>query len=163
MSWVISVVKRIAKPSVPKPIYGRWGTEYDRNQLDTRIDLANEDHCGPCGSYALTKEKKKRYNSLNYEDSLKFGIMQRRSYHRPSNLLFIDSSVSMPLPNACDSLSGDYIACLPESLNIDTISHAGPGRDPNDDDEPPEDGPSPVLVVASLFATYRVTKEQLDN
>jgi hypothetical protein len=111
----------------------------------------------------LKKEKEKRYNPLNYEDAVKFGIMQRRSYHRPANILFIDSPISMPLPNACDSISGDYIASLPESLDIDTISHAGPGRDPNDDDEPPEDGPSPALVVASLVATYSVTRERLEN
>ena len=49
MSWIIKFVNRIAKPNVPKPIYGRWGMEYKPNQVDARIDLANEDHCGPCG------------------------------------------------------------------------------------------------------------------
>jgi len=38
----------------PKPL-GRWRTESCPQQMNHKIDLSNEDHCGPCGHYALEK------------------------------------------------------------------------------------------------------------
>jgi len=34
---------------------GRWRIENCNNQMNHKIDLSNEDHCGPCGQYALEK------------------------------------------------------------------------------------------------------------
>jgi len=34
---------------------GRWRIEDCHKQINQRIDLSNEDHCGPCGQYALSK------------------------------------------------------------------------------------------------------------
>ena len=168
MSWIVSIANRVIKSNVPKPIYGRWGMDYKPDQVDTRIDLANEDHCGPCGTYAMSKESKDFgvKNRLSHENMVKFGIMQRRGFHSTPNMLIIDS-VSMPIlnPNGFDSLGGDYMEGLPESVmaQIPQTTTGGPGQDPDDDDEPPEDGPSPVLVAASLLASYRITQEQLNN
>ena len=36
---------------------GRWRTETCNKQLTHKIELSNEDHCGPCGQYALKKLK----------------------------------------------------------------------------------------------------------
>ena len=33
--------------------------------MNTKIDLSNEDHCGPCGQYALEKIKMKNINDNN--------------------------------------------------------------------------------------------------
>jgi hypothetical protein len=30
---------------------GRWNIENCNKKLNNKIDLANEDHCGPCGKY----------------------------------------------------------------------------------------------------------------
>lgn len=35
--------------STPKTSLGRWGAIENKQSLDRRIDMANEDHCGPCG------------------------------------------------------------------------------------------------------------------
>jgi len=44
----------------PKPV-GRWGLEKCNIQIGRKADLSNEDHCGPCGQYALKKlETEKR-------------------------------------------------------------------------------------------------------
>ena len=32
-------------------------------QMSNKIDLSNEDHCGPCGQYALEKSKIKNQNN----------------------------------------------------------------------------------------------------
>ena len=39
---------------MPKPL-GRWRIENCNKQVNNKIDLSNEDHCGPCGQYALEK------------------------------------------------------------------------------------------------------------
>jgi len=46
--------------NIPKPV-GRWRTEECKKTMNYKIDLSNEDHCGPCGQYALDKNK----NRLN--------------------------------------------------------------------------------------------------
>lgn len=35
---------------------GRWNIEYCSKKLNDKIDLSNEDHCGPCGNYAMKNE-----------------------------------------------------------------------------------------------------------
>ena len=39
---------------IPTPI-GRWKIEYCNKIINNKIDLSNEDHCGPCGQYAKSK------------------------------------------------------------------------------------------------------------
>ena len=34
---------------------GRWNLPSCQQQINRKIELANEDHCGPCGEYALQK------------------------------------------------------------------------------------------------------------
>jgi hypothetical protein len=34
---------------------GRWNIDYCSKRTNTKIDLANEDHCGPCGQYIISK------------------------------------------------------------------------------------------------------------
>jgi hypothetical protein len=41
---------------VPLPLsLGRWKIENCQVQMSKKIDLSNEDHCGPCGQYVLEK------------------------------------------------------------------------------------------------------------
>ena len=46
--------KLFPKKEMPKHM-GRWRIEDCHKQTNHRIDLSNEDHCGPCGQYALSK------------------------------------------------------------------------------------------------------------
>jgi len=48
------IIKQIFSKELPKPI-GRWRIEQCNKKMNSKIDLSNEDHCGPCGQYALTK------------------------------------------------------------------------------------------------------------
>ena len=55
---------------MPKPV-GRWRTENCNSQLNRKIDLSNEDHCGPCGQRAmLSHSGHQRWppNTTNFED-----------------------------------------------------------------------------------------------
>jgi hypothetical protein len=38
-----------------KKVLGRWSIEYCDKKMNNRVDLSNEDHCGPCGQYTLDK------------------------------------------------------------------------------------------------------------
>jgi len=54
MKYVITIMRKIFPKELPKPL-GRWSIENSNKQTNFKIDLSNEDHCGPCGQYALTK------------------------------------------------------------------------------------------------------------
>ena len=53
MKFISSIIKRFVKDE--KKILGRWNIEYCNKKMNHKIDLSNEDHCGPCGQYAITK------------------------------------------------------------------------------------------------------------
>ena len=53
---ITTLLRKIFPKELPKPI-GRWRIEHCNTQINSKIDLSNEDHCGPCGQYALTKIK----------------------------------------------------------------------------------------------------------
>ena len=65
MRYIINILKNIISKEIPKPV-GRWRIENCNAQLNNKIDLSNEDHCGPCGQYALTKTQLK--NSENNQN-----------------------------------------------------------------------------------------------
>jgi hypothetical protein len=51
----LTIIKKLLMPKkILKPV-GRWNIEICNTKLNNKIDLSNEDHCGPCGQYALTK------------------------------------------------------------------------------------------------------------
>lgn len=62
--YIINIVKNIFPKELPKPM-GRWRLENSHTQLNHKVDLSNEDHCGPCGQYALSKIKLKNDNKEN--------------------------------------------------------------------------------------------------
>jgi len=53
MNFLITILKRFIKDE--KKILGRWNIEYCDKKVNNKIDLSNEDHCGPCGQYILNK------------------------------------------------------------------------------------------------------------
>ena len=44
----------VATTTANKPL-GRWNIESCNTKTNYKIDLSNEDHCGPCGQYAMTR------------------------------------------------------------------------------------------------------------
>ena len=54
MKYILSsIIKRFIKPD--KKVLGRWNLDYCDKKVNNKIDLSNEDHCGPCGQYILDK------------------------------------------------------------------------------------------------------------
>jgi hypothetical protein len=59
MKYLTTIIKKLLLPKeIPKPV-GRWRIENCNSVMNHKIDLSNEDHCGPCGQYALEKIEKK--------------------------------------------------------------------------------------------------------
>ena len=63
MKYIItSIIKKLLPKEIPKPV-GRWRIENSTSIMDQKIDLSNEDHCGPCGQYALEKKELTNYKN----------------------------------------------------------------------------------------------------
>jgi hypothetical protein len=58
MKNIMTIIKRLIPKQLPLPL-GRWRIENCNKQINNKIDLSNEDHCGPCGQYAIEKIKLK--------------------------------------------------------------------------------------------------------
>jgi hypothetical protein len=76
MKYITTIIKKIFSKEIPKPM-GRWKIENCNIQMNNKIDLSNEDHCGPCGQYALKKlesnekQKKDKYMKKIYLEKSK--------------------------------------------------------------------------------------------
>ena len=62
MKFIKYIIDKLKPKKIPMPL-GRWRIEKCNTQMSNKIDLSNEDHCGPCGQYALEKVKLK--NDVN--------------------------------------------------------------------------------------------------
>ena len=47
MKFIKNLIQKIIKDD--KKILGRWNMENCDKKTNKKIDLSNEDHCGPCG------------------------------------------------------------------------------------------------------------------
>ena len=61
---IINIIKNLIPKELPKPV-GRWKVEECNITMNNKIDLSNEDHCGPCGQYALEKIESKKNEIIN--------------------------------------------------------------------------------------------------
>jgi hypothetical protein len=55
MQILKSLLKKIIRDE--KKVLGRWNIDYCDKKINNKIDLSNEDHCGPCGQYIINKTK----------------------------------------------------------------------------------------------------------
>lgn len=63
MKYILSLVKRFVKEE--KKVLGRWNLDYSKKKINSKIDFANEDHCGPCGQYKLNKMETRENIDVN--------------------------------------------------------------------------------------------------
>jgi len=54
MQFIPKIITKFITKQLPKPL-GRWNLDYCNKKINRKIDLSNEDHCGPCGNYAIMK------------------------------------------------------------------------------------------------------------
>ena len=56
MKFIKYIINKLKPKELPIHL-GRWKINKCNNQMSNKIDLSNEDHCGPCGQYTLEKIK----------------------------------------------------------------------------------------------------------
>jgi hypothetical protein len=66
MKFITTIIKKWMPKDVPKPV-GRWRIEDCNLKMNYKVDLSNEDHCGPCGQYALEKIELKKSEIVVYK------------------------------------------------------------------------------------------------
>lgn len=64
MKFITNIINKFKPKEIPMPL-GRWRIENCNTQISNKIDLSNEDHCGPCGQYALEKVVKLKIDDVN--------------------------------------------------------------------------------------------------
>jgi hypothetical protein len=57
MKFITNIINKLKPTNIPVVPLGRWRIEKCNTQMNHKIDLSNEDHCGTCGQYALEKIK----------------------------------------------------------------------------------------------------------
>ncbi len=72
MKFIATIIKKFMPKDIPKPV-GRWRIEECNVKTNNKIDLSNEDHCGPCGQYALEKIELKN----NKNDSIQLEKLKK--------------------------------------------------------------------------------------
>jgi len=66
MKYLKNIITKLIPKEFPKPL-GRWKIENCNIKMNNKIDLSNEDHCGPCGQYALEKIELKNNKSKDID------------------------------------------------------------------------------------------------
>jgi hypothetical protein len=59
MNFLTTIIQKLKPQVISRPL-SRWRIELSKVLMNHKIDLSNEDHCGPCEQYALEKEKGKK-------------------------------------------------------------------------------------------------------
>ncbi len=77
MKILSNALRNLIKKDIVPPL-GRWNIDYCSTKIDKKIDLANEDHCGPCGIYK--KEVNNSYNKFNLETKFSYDKIQSDNF-----------------------------------------------------------------------------------
>lgn len=80
MKFITNIIKKLLPKDLPKPV-GRWRIEQCNTQMNNKIDLSNEDHCGPCGQYALEKIELKNNKNTDVQTSREPAVLLRPLPH----------------------------------------------------------------------------------
>jgi len=64
MKRLIELIRKIIIKEPSKPL-GRWNLDYCNKKINSKVDLSNEDHCGPCGQYIIDKSDKNKKTIVN--------------------------------------------------------------------------------------------------
>ena len=62
MKYIRGLIQKILQYDMQRKPTGRWTLEYCDKKLHYKVGLSNEDNCGACSQYALTKNESKNKN-----------------------------------------------------------------------------------------------------
>ena len=65
---IMNIIKTFFKNDT-KTNLGRWHLNDCHKKINKKIDLSNEDHCGPCGQYNISLKESSNIESSNIQSS----------------------------------------------------------------------------------------------
>jgi len=70
---IMEIINGFFTKTDTKILLGRWHLNDCNLRVNKKVDLSNEDHCGPCGQYNQppTEDKKKIILDEEFDNSLK--------------------------------------------------------------------------------------------
>ena len=70
---ILEIINGFFKQADTKILLGRWHLNDCNLRVNKKVDLSNEDHCGPCGQYNQTplENKKQIIIDEEFDNSLK--------------------------------------------------------------------------------------------
>jgi hypothetical protein len=77
MKYITNLIQKVISKEIPKPM-GRWNIDYCNKKVNKKIDLSNEDHCGPCGQYAIMKNEELKNEKLKNEKLVLHKIIKKQ-------------------------------------------------------------------------------------
>lgn len=57
IEFVKNIIQNLLRINNEKKVLGRWNRETCDVKINHKIDMSNEDHCGPCGQNSVIKSK----------------------------------------------------------------------------------------------------------
>lgn len=96
MKFITNIINNILHKIIKedKKILGRWNTDYCDTKMNRKVDLSNEDHCGPCGQYNLDKTTSpKVYSNVIYRKPTYLVTKFARGNVQSINLPFVKPDV----------------------------------------------------------------------
>ena len=78
MKYITTIVQKILSKKPPTPV-GRWRIETCNIQMNNKIDLSNEDHCGSCSEYAMEQLKNMKETNITVEPLRGQALLKNKS------------------------------------------------------------------------------------
>lgn len=64
-----NTIKMLSLTHQQIPLLGRWTIDYREAIIKRKVDLANDDHCGPCGDEVNDKKSMVEYGSYKHSSA----------------------------------------------------------------------------------------------
>jgi hypothetical protein len=84
MTQFLMIIRNIFQKTNFKPPLGRWNIETCDKKLNNKIDLANQDHCGPCGKYIRIVKFNESVKSVHSNNILRIDDISNKNSSRLS-------------------------------------------------------------------------------
>ena len=74
----MNFLRRMLSPVTPSTKLGRWNLHYDPKIVNSKVDQANEDHCGCCHVPTQEKQAMQQMQKRKWQERQQCNYMQKK-------------------------------------------------------------------------------------